>query len=91
MSQFCNASFGIGHLTDYIWQHFKNRSFFFNNCLGQCSVEVGLLYILGFCFLQNAVYLTKKMGPKKDIRVRKIKVPTDGVPEFELGDTAAKH
>ena len=30
-----NASFGIWHLTDYIWQHFKNRSLFFNNCLGQ--------------------------------------------------------
>ena len=29
------------------------------------------------------------MGPKKDIGVRKIEVPTDSVPEFELGDTAA--
>ena len=28
------------------------------------------------------------MGPKKDRRVRKIKVPNDSVPEFELGDTA---
>ena len=27
------------------------------------------------------------MGPKKGRRVRKIKVPTDSVPEFELGDT----
>ena len=23
----CSASFGIWHLTDYIWQFFKNRSF----------------------------------------------------------------
>ena len=29
------------------------------------------------------------MGPKKGRRVRKIEVPTDSVPEFELGDTAA--
>ena len=29
------------------------------------------------------------MGPKKGRRVRKIKVPTDSVPEFELGDTVA--
>ena len=27
------------------------------------------------------------MGPKKGRRVRKIKVPTDSVPEFELSDT----
>ena len=30
-----------------------------------------------------AYYLT--MGPKKGRRVRKIQVPTDSVPEFELG------
>ena len=29
------------------------------------------------------------MGPKKGRRVRKIEVPTDSVPEFVLGDTAA--
>ena len=29
------------------------------------------------------------MGPKKGGRVRKIGVPTDSFPEFELGDTAA--
>ena len=30
------------------------------------------------------------MGPKKDRRaVRRIEVPIDSVPEFELGDTAA--
>ena len=29
------------------------------------------------------------MGPKKGRRVRKIEVPTDSVPEFELGDTEA--
>ena len=29
------------------------------------------------------------MDPKKGRRVRKIEVPTDSVPEFELGDTAA--
>ena len=29
------------------------------------------------------------MGPKKGRKVRKIEVPTDSVPEFELGDTAA--
>ena len=29
------------------------------------------------------------MGPKTGGRVRKIKVPTDSVPEFELGDTVA--
>ena len=29
------------------------------------------------------------MGPKKGRRVRKIVVPTDSVPTFELGDTAA--
>ena len=29
------------------------------------------------------------MGPKKGRRVSKIEVPTDSVPEFELGDTAA--
>ena len=29
------------------------------------------------------------MYPKKGTRVRKIEVPTDRVPEFELGDTAA--
>ena len=34
-----------------------------------------------------AYYLT--MGPKKGRRVRKIEVPTDSVPEFELLDTAA--
>ena len=34
-----------------------------------------------------AYYLT--MGPKKGRRVRKIEVPTDSVPEFELGDTVA--
>ena len=28
------------------------------------------------------------MGQKKGRRVRKIKVPTDSVPEFELGETA---
>ena len=27
------------------------------------------------------------MGPKKGRRVRKIEVPTDKVPEFELGDS----
>ena len=27
------------------------------------------------------------MGPKKGRTVRKIEVPTDSVPEFELGDT----
>ena len=31
----CKASSGIWHLTDYIWQCFKNRSFFFYNCLGK--------------------------------------------------------
>ena len=30
------------------------------------------------------------MGPKKAREVRKIEVPTDSVPEFELGDTAAE-
>ena len=40
-------------------------------------------------FLQNAAYLTKKIGPKKDRRVRKIEVPTDSVPKFQLGDTVA--
>ena len=29
------------------------------------------------------------MGLNKGRRVRKIEVPTDSVPEFELGDTAA--
>ena len=29
------------------------------------------------------------MGPKKGRRERKIEVPTDSVPKFELGDTAA--
>ena len=29
------------------------------------------------------------MGPKKGRRVRKIEVPTDSVPKFELWDTAA--
>ena len=29
------------------------------------------------------------MGPKKGRRVRKIEVPTDSFPEFELWDTAA--
>ena len=29
------------------------------------------------------------MGPKKGRRVRKIKVSTNSVPKFELGDTAA--
>ena len=29
-----SASFGIWHLMDYIWQHFKNRSFSFYNYLG---------------------------------------------------------
>ena len=29
------------------------------------------------------------MGPKKGRRVRKIEVPTENVPEFELGDTVA--
>ena len=29
------------------------------------------------------------MGSRKGRRVRKIEVPTDSVPEFELGDTAA--
>ena len=28
------------------------------------------------------------MGPKKGRRVRKIEVPTDSVPKFDLGDTA---
>ena len=28
------------------------------------------------------------MSPKKGRRVRKIEVPTDSVPEFELGNTA---
>ena len=28
------------------------------------------------------------MGPKKSRKVRKIEVPTDSVPKFELGDTA---
>ena len=55
--------------------------------LWQCLVEVGLLYILGFWFSQNAAYLT--MGHKKGRRLRKIEVPTDSVPEFELEDTAA--
>ena len=27
------------------------------------------------------------MGPKKSRRVREIEVPTDSIPEFELGDT----
>ena len=31
----------------------------------------------------------RKMGPKKGRRVKKIDPPTDIVPEFELGDTAA--
>ena len=41
-------------------------------------------------FYKNAAaayYLT--MGPKKDRRVRKIEVPTDSAPDFELGDTSA--
>ena len=29
------------------------------------------------------------MGPKKGRRVRKIEVPSDSVPQFELGDTVA--
>ena len=29
------------------------------------------------------------MGPKKGRRLRRIEVPTDSVPEFELGDTEA--
>ena len=29
------------------------------------------------------------IGPEKGKRVREIEVPTDGVPEFDLGDTAA--
>ena len=38
-------------------------------------------------FYENAAhYLT--MGPKKGRRLRKIEVPTDSVPEFELADTA---
>ena len=33
--------------------------------------------------------LERKMDPKKGIRVREIEVPTDSVPELELGDTVA--
>ena len=29
------------------------------------------------------------MGPKKGRQLRKIETPTDSVPEYELGDTAA--
>ena len=40
-------------------------------------------------FYENAAAYYLTMGPKNGRRVRKIEVPTDSVPEFELGDTAA--
>ena len=41
-----------------------------------------------YVFNENVAYdLT--MGSRKHRRVRKIEVPTDSVPEFEQGDTAA--
>ena len=40
-------------------------------------------------YKNNAAYYYLTMGPKKGRRVRKIEVPTDSVPESELGDTAA--
>ena len=42
-----------------------------------------------FVFYKNAAAYYLTMGPKKGRRVRKIEVPTDSVPEFELGETAA--
>ena len=48
------------------------------------------LYTLRFSFFcenSAAYYLT--VGPKIGRRERKIDVPTDNIPEFELGDTAA--
>ena len=44
--------------------------------------------LLEIFFLQNAAF-TKKMGPKKDTRMRKVELSTNSVPKFELGDTAA--
>ena len=41
-----------------------------------------------YLFLQNAAF-TKKMGPRKDTRMRKVELSTNSIPKFELGDTAA--
>ena len=80
-----NASIEIRYLKDYIWQCFKNKSLFLTSIYG--SVKLKLADFIYF-FLRNAAYLTKKMAPNKSRRVRKIEVPTDSVPEFELGDPA---
>ena len=40
-------------------------------------------------FFYKMLLLQRKMGPKKGCRVRKIEVPIETPPEFELGDTVA--
>ena len=46
-------------------------------------------YLRDFIFYKKAAAYYLTMGPEKGRKVRKIGVPTDSVPEFELGDTAS--
>ena len=66
-----------------------NRSLFSYNYLGCFELKLADFIFEDFVFYENAAAYYLTMGPKKGRRVRKLEVPTESVPKFELGDTAA--